>query len=96
MVVNVTELFTVKRIGRHTLIEWLDEHVGRYIGPGAGMMREDISPVQTYEVTVLVLDIGQGWQLEAHDIVDSYGHTINYYIDIDNEKIATFFILKWT
>lgn len=95
MVINITELFTVKKISRHILLEWLDLQVGRYIGPGAGMIREDTGPVQLYEVAVHVLDIGQGWQLEAHDIVDSYGRTVNYYLDIDNEQLGTFFILKF-
>jgi hypothetical protein len=42
-----------------------------------------------------VLHIGQGWQISAVDYVDGYGHTMIYELDITNDKLATFFILKF-
>ena len=50
---------------------------------------------ETVPARISVLYIGEGWQIEAYEIVDGYGKTIYYQIDIDNEKMATFFILKF-
>jgi len=93
MVIDITELFTVKHnIGMDKLISWLAQTVGPYIGPGTGFDRE-IMRKQTRRETVIY--IGQGWQIVAVETLDGYGHMLKYELDITDDRLATFFILKW-
>jgi|688.fasta_scaffold784701_3 hypothetical protein len=91
MIINITELFTVKRKSINPILHWLDQHVGAYIGPGTGFC--DNLYVDGHRDSVL--HIGRGWQINAVDYVDSYGHTMIYELDITDDRLATFFILKF-
>ena len=73
------------------LREWLDVNVGPYLGPGQGLKRIDESIPARYTT----LEVGEGWQIELKEIVDGHGRTVYYQLDIDNEQLATFFILKF-
>jgi hypothetical protein len=73
------------------LLHWLDQNVGAYIGPGTGF--KDNLYVDGERESVL--HIGKGWQISAVDYVDGYGHTMIYELDITDDKLATFFILKF-
>ncbi len=91
MIIDVTELFTVKRSNMLDIIGWLSIAVGPYIGPGTGF--NSIMRKHTRRETVLY--IGQGWQISAIETVDGYGHMLRYELDITDDKLATFFILKF-
>ncbi len=91
MILDITELFTVKKIAMHPILHWLDQHVGAYIGPGTGF--KDDSYIDGQRDSVLY--IGKGWQINVVDFVDSYGHTMIYELDITDDRLATFFILKF-
>lgn len=95
MIIDITELLTVKRTGFNWIVNWLINHVGPYIGPGIGLESKSKTERKDNLSLVRVIEIGQGWQIEAHEFVDSYGRTIYYKLDIDDEKMATFFILKF-
>lgn len=90
MIIDITSLIVYRQYSLDTIREWLDDHVGAYLGPGNYMRIDETVPAR-----ISVLYIGEGWQIEAREIVDGYGKTIYYQIDIDNEKMATFFILKF-
>ncbi len=90
MIINITSLIIYQKYSLDTIREWLDDHVGAYLGTGNHMRIDETVPAR-----ISVLYIGEGWQIEAYEIVDGYGKTIHYQIDIDNEKMATFFILKF-
>ena len=93
MVIDITELITVKKISFNALLNWLDFNAGRYIGQGTGISMERLrSDIQGQ---IIVLEIGHGWQIEVYVTVDCYGRTLHYQLDIDNEQAATFFILKF-
>lgn len=91
MIIDITELFTIQHKAMASVLDWLDHHVGTYIGPGTGFC-DDLYIDGERES---VLHIGQGWQISAVDYVDGYGHTMIYELDITNDKLATFFILKF-
>lgn len=90
MIINITELFTVKRKSIDPILHWLDQHVGAYIGPGTGFSNNLYIDGQK-----LCMHIGNGWQINVVDFVDSYGHTMIYELDITDDRLATFFILKF-
>lgn len=90
MIIDITSLIVYRQYNLDTIREWLDDHVGAYLGTGNHMRIDETVPAR-----ISVLYIGEGWQIEAKEIVDGYGKTIYYQIDIDNEKMATFFILKF-
>ena len=92
MIIDITE--AVIAGGSQYMIDltnWLTNNVGAYYGacslnynhePG-----REINPIHT----------GAGWQIEAVVDVDYHGDIlISYQTDITDEKMATFFILKYT
>ena len=91
MIIDITEIIINRRQTIVALREWLDANVGSYLGPGQGLKRIDESIPARYTT----LEIGEGWQIELKEIVDGYGRTVYYQLDIDNEQMATFFILKF-
>jgi hypothetical protein len=91
MIIDITELFTVQHKSIDLVLEWLSQYVGEYIGPGTGFC--DNLYVDGHRDSVL--HIGRGWQINAVDYVDGYGHTMIYELDITDDKLATFFILKF-
>ena len=90
MIIDITELILHRQYSITHIREWLDDNVGPYLGPGNYMRIDKEIPAK-----ISVLYIGEGWQIEAKEIVDGYGKTLFYQLDIDNEKMATFFILKF-
>jgi hypothetical protein len=91
MIIDITEIIINRRQTIVALREWLDANVGPYLGPGQGLKRIDEQIPARYTT----LEIGEGWQIEMKEIVDGYGRTVYYQLDIDNEQLATFFILKF-
>ena len=91
MIIDITELIMYRKQNVVTLREWLDVHVGPYLGPGQGLKRID----ERIPARYTTLEIGEGWQIEMKEIVDDYCRTVYYQLDIDNEQLATFFILKF-
>lgn len=91
MIIDITEIIINRRQTIVALREWLDANVGSYLGPGQGLKRID-ERIPSRHTT---LEIGEGWQIELKEIVDGYGRTVFYQLDIDNEQLATFFILKF-
>jgi hypothetical protein len=92
MIVDITELFTVKRTGMNWILNWLHYNVGEYIGSGNGF---DNELMRRHSHRETVLYIGKGWQISAIETVDGYGHMLKYELDITDDKLATFFILKF-
>lgn len=91
MIIDITEVIINRKRSMVTLREWLDVNVGPYLGPGQGSKRIDDSIPARYTT----LEIGEGWQIELKEIVDGYGKTVFYQLDINDEQLATFFILKF-
>ena len=50
MIINITELITVKHISMFDLVEWLDKHKGNYFGTGSGIVEENYPPVPGYSI----------------------------------------------
>jgi hypothetical protein len=96
MVIDITELITVKQIPMLDLVEWLNDNKGNYFGTGSGIVKENYLPIKGHSEKIHVLYIGKGWEIQAKTIVDSYGRTILYFLDIDDGPTASFFILKWS
>jgi hypothetical protein len=96
MIIDITHLVIGKGRGLNWIANWLHRNVGEYIGPGEGLP-SNISGEHAVNLDLIrVVDIGQGWQIEVHTYVDSYGRTIQYKLDITDDKMATFFILKFS
>lgn len=74
------------------ILHWLSDNVGPYIGSGNGF---DNEIMRKHSVRETVLYIGQGWQISAIETVDGYGHMLRYELDITDDKLGTFFILKF-
>jgi len=91
MIIDITEIIINRKQTIVALREWLDTNVGPYLGPGQGLKRID----ERIPARYTTLEIGEGWQIEMKEIVDGYGRTVYYQLDIDNEQLATFFILKF-
>ena len=95
MIIDITELVIGKGKGLNWIANWLHRNVGEYIGPGEGLKSKMSGEHAVNLRLIRVIDIGQGWQIEAHEYVDSYGRTLLYKLDITDDKMATFFILKF-
>lgn len=91
MIIDITTIIALRKYTILNLIDWLDSNVGAYLGPGQGLDRID----PNIPARIIVLEIGEGWQIEIVEIVDSYGRTVYYRLDIENERLAIFFILKF-
>ena len=97
MIIDITHLVIGKGKGLNWIANWLHRNVGEYIGPGAGHEPRKVYGEHAVNLNFIrVIDIGQGWQIEAHEFVDSYGRTLYYKLDITDDKMATFFILKFS
>jgi len=85
-VIEVTERMqsVIFQQAQDTLTAWLVEHVGEYYG----CYSSDDSTVYT----------GSGWELVAQRELSDGGHgivSVGWYVDIDDDKLATAFALRW-
>lgn len=94
MKVDITKL-VVYRKNIEDLILWCEENVGEYFGNRNSLVVPDPDSMGCIDSKFTILYAGKNWQIEAVDVIDSYGRTITYYLDIRDEKKAIFFILKF-